>query len=320
MEHSLWSEIYRPTTLDEIILPKVIKDQFREQIKNKSLMNMLFSGPPGTGKTTLSKVLCLETNVMHTVINASAERGIDTVRNDIREFASNMDYEDTGPHRVVILEECNMLTPEAQSALNVIIEEYHKKCRFFFNTNFPDKLLESIRDSRCVHYDFNMNNDQKNEMYQESYKRVCQILTKEKIKFLKKDVKSVLIECIPNLRKALNTIQKSCVNGEFIYLKNTNKLDLINELIEMTATTKRNFKETRNWLNNNVSQLTPGGIIFLYYTKFIERVDNTGEAILRLAILISDYEYKLSLVDNKIICLHALFGSIIKDKSIIVRD
>ena len=136
----LWVETYRPKVIDDCILPENIKKTFKEFVEKGEIPNLLLSGPPGIGKTTVAKALCNELDLDYLLINGSEESGIDTLRNKIKHFASTVSLQ--GGYKVVILDEADYLNPQStQPALRGFIEEFSSNCRFILTCNFKNRII-----------------------------------------------------------------------------------------------------------------------------------------------------------------------------------
>ena len=150
----LWVEKYRPKTIDDCILPKSIKKTFAEFVNSGELPNLLLSGPPGIGKTTVAKALCHELGADYYVINGSDEgRFLDTVRNQAKNFASTVSLTSESRHKVIIIDEADNTTHDVQLLLRANIEAFYNNCRFIFTCNYKNKIIEPLH-SRCAVVDF----------------------------------------------------------------------------------------------------------------------------------------------------------------------
>ena len=150
MSDFIWVEKYRPQTIDECILPENIKKTFSDFLNKGEIPNMLLSGPPGVGKTTVAKALSNQLGVDYYVINGSDEgRFLDTVRNSAKNFASTVSLTSESKHKVIIIDEADNTTPDVQLLLRASIEEFSKNCRFIFTCNYKNKIIEPLH-SRCV--------------------------------------------------------------------------------------------------------------------------------------------------------------------------
>ena len=179
-EHVLWVEKYRPSKVEDCILPEQIKATFQEYVNRKEIPNLLLSGSAGVGKTTIAKALCEEVGCDYIVINGSDESGIDVLRNKIKNYASSVSL--MGGRKVVIIDEADYLNPNStQPALRGAIEEFSANCSFIFTCNFKNRIIDPIH-SRCAVVDFKVNG-QKAKLATQFFKRVEWILEQENITY-----------------------------------------------------------------------------------------------------------------------------------------
>src|SRR6056300_235413 len=170
----LWTERYRPKTLNDYILPEEQLSVFRQFVEAGEIPNMLLCGTAGTGKTTIARALCNELGCDYIVINGSEESGIDVLRTKIKQFASTVSFE--GKPKVVILDEADYLNPNStQPALRAFIEEFSQNCRFIFTCNFKNRIIAPLH-SRTTVVDFKLENGQKQKMAAKFLKRMAGIL------------------------------------------------------------------------------------------------------------------------------------------------
>lgn len=204
---NLWVEKYRPSTVEEYVFQdENQKKQVQEWIKAEEIPHLLFSGPPGTGKTTLAKVLINELDLEQfdvLTVNASRERGIDHLRDKLTGFAQTIPF---GKFKVILLDEADALTIPTQDALRNLMEQYHENCRFILTCNYPHKIVPAIHD-RCQSFKI-----EKADMADFAV-RVAEVLLAEDIDF-DVDLLDVYVKAAyPSLRKALNLVQQNTLYG-----------------------------------------------------------------------------------------------------------
>lgn len=206
----LWVEAYRPSTVAEYVFrDEAQRNTVNQWIKDGSIPHLILSGHAGIGKTTLAKVLLneLEINPLDIMeINASRERGIDAMRDRITNFISMIPF---GPFKVVLLDEADYLTQDAQASLRGIMEEFHETARFILTCNFPNKILPPIH-SRCQ--SFHMEKIDKTEFTA----RAAQILLQEDVNFDINTLDNYVSITYPDLRKCINIIQQNVLEGSLL--------------------------------------------------------------------------------------------------------
>tara|TARA_R110002051_G_scaffold60795_2_gene111568 strand:+ start:256 stop:1164 length:909 start_codon:yes stop_codon:yes gene_type:complete len=195
----IWCEKYRPSTLDEIVLDKSTKNYFNKVQQDKNIPNVLFVGKPGIGKTSLAKIIVKDIlKCQYLYINASDENGIDTIRTKVLNFAQTKSL--FGQIKVIILDECDGLSIDAQKALRNSIEEYHDLTRFVLTANYKHKIIPALQ-SRCQVFDITYD---KNEYLT----KLISIVKAEEIKINKENFTNIVNSCYPDFRKGINTLQK----------------------------------------------------------------------------------------------------------------
>jgi replication factor C small subunit len=204
LEHTLWVEKYRPTTLDTYIGNEHLKSKVSRYFDDGDLPHLLLYGRAGTGKTTLAKLLVNNIECDYLYINASDENNIDTVRNKVRGFASTMGFKD---FKIIILDECDYITPNAQAALRNIMETFSRHCRFILTCNFVERVIDPIQ-SRCQPF----------QIVPPSRKEVAvhlnNILKQEKVEFKMDDVATLVNGGYPDIRRVINFAQRQVVDGK----------------------------------------------------------------------------------------------------------
>ena len=207
----LWVEEYRPQTIDDCILPASLKTLFQSFIEKGEISNMLFSGTPGVGKTTVAKALCEQMNCDWIMINGSEEGGIDVLRNKIKNFASTVSL--SGGKKVVILDEADYLNPQStQPALRGFVEEFHKNCRFILTCNFKNRIIEPLH-SRFSNIEFRISPKEKGKLATKLFERATYILSEQKIEYEEAVVAELIKKHFPDFRKLINELQRYSVCG-----------------------------------------------------------------------------------------------------------
>lgn len=241
-ENSLYVEKFRPDALENFLCSDDVKEKVAEFIKNQDIPNLILSGGAGIGKTTLAKLLVKQIDCGMLYINASDENGIQTVREKIKGFASTASFKKL---KIIILDEADYLTTEAQSALRNIIEAYSTTTRFIFTCNFPERIIEPLH-SRLYLIDI------KPASERDVIKRVVEILKIENIKFEKEDVINSFKHFYPDMRRLLNHIQTNIVDSVLKIKENSLDLDYKEEILaQLMSPTKSTFKEIRKIIAEN---------------------------------------------------------------------
>jgi len=285
-ESFLWVEKYRPKTIEECILPDRIKTLFQQIALEGRIPNMILSGGPGMGKTTVAKALCNEVGCDFLMINGSEESGIDVLRTKIRGYASTVSFD--GGRKVVILDEADYLNPQStQPALRSFIEEFEKHCSFIMTCNYINRIIEPLH-SRCQTIDFKINKEEKLNVGSNFGKRLYTILDQEKVDYDKKVVAEVLMKHFPDYRRVLNELQKYSKYGNIDsgILSQVSELDLP-ELMKYMKDKK--FNEVRKWVVNNLDN-DPQKV----YRKIYDIAEKYVQAssIPQLVLILADSQYK----------------------------
>ena len=205
MEHLLWTERHRPRTVEDCILPERLKAVFQEYVNQKEIPNLLLAGGAGVGKTTIAKAMCNEVGCDYMVINGSDENGVDTIRVKIKNYASSVSL--SGGRKVIILDEADYLTPNAQAILRNAIEEFASNCSFIFTCNYKNKIIDPLH-SRCAVIEFGLKNGEKTQMASAFFKRIIHILNTEKVEFDEKVIAEVVKKHFPDFRRVINELQR----------------------------------------------------------------------------------------------------------------
>lgn len=293
----MWSEKYRPRTIEECIIPAFLKETFQGFVTQGEIQHMIFSGSPGVGKTTVAMALAEELGCDYIVINGSSENGIDVLRTKITSFATSVSLD--GNAKIVIIDEADGLTAKVQDGLRNFLEAYAKNCRFIFTCNHANKIIEAIQ-SRCGDpIEFRITKDDRPMMAAKFMKRVASILAEESVEFDKKVIAQVVSKHFPDFRKTLNVLQRYAIRGpidEGILINDTDIKDLIDAL------KAKDFKVMRQWVANNVDNDTQK----IFRQVFDVMLDIVVE-VPQTVLIIADYTYKDYFVADKMINMTACF-------------
>ena len=295
MSDFIWVEKYRPTTIDECILPDSIKKTFKEFLNKGEIPNMLLAGPPGIGKTTVAKALCNELGVDFYVINGSDEgRFLDTVRNNAKNFASTVSLSSEAKHKVIIIDEADNTGNDVQLLLRAFIEEFAGNCRFIFTCNYKNKILEPLH-SRCAVVDFSIRGKEKQQIAAAFFQRLNYVLDKERIEADKKVLAELINKHFPDWRRVLNECQRYSVGGKIdsgilAAFSDVAVDDLIKNLKE------KNFPEVRKCVSNNMDNDTSVLFRRIYDSLYKSLVANTIPAAV---LVIAKYQYQMAFVADQ---------------------
>lgn len=304
----LWSQKYRPQTIDDCILPDELKATFKGFVAQGNVPDMILAGTAGIGKTTVAKALCEELGCSYMLINASLNGNIDTLRNDIQRFASTMSLEGTG-RKVVILDEADYLNPvSTQPALRSFMETFSKNCGFIMTCNFENRLLEPLR-SRSPVIHFKLAAADKPEMAKQFYQRLTYILKEEGVEY----DKNVLIELIknhmPDWRSIINKCQQYAGAGKIdvgIFAANT--VSNFDTLIALLKSKK--FTEVRKWVGENVDA-EPAVLFRNLYNVLYDILE--PKSIPVAVLTLADYQYKGAFVADQEINMMAMLAVLMSE-------
>ena len=306
MSDFIWVEKYRPKTIDDCILPQSIKNTFKDFVKSGQIPNMLLSGPPGIGKTTVAKALCHELGVDYYVINGSDEgRFLDTVRNNAKNFASTVSLSSDAKHKIIIIDEADNTGNDVQLLLRAFIEEFSNNCRFIFTCNYKNKIIEPLH-SRCSVIDFGIKGQEKAEVANTFFKRLNIILEKEGCDADKKVLAELINKHFPDWRRVLNECQRYSISGKIdsgilVHFSEVKVNDLLKNLKE------KNFPEVRKWVVDNLDN-DPSVLLRHVYDALFDALENPSVAA--AVLIIARYQYQIAFVSDQEINLLAALTEI----------
>ncbi len=293
MDTFLWVEEYRPRDVESCVLPKNLKDMFSEFVAQGELPNLILSGGPGVGKTTIAKAVVEQLGSTYMMINGSEESGIDVLRTKIKNFASTVSLE--GGRKYLIIDEADYLNPQStQPALRGFVEEFHKNCGFILTCNYKNRLIEPLH-SRCSVIDFSIPNSEKPELAKQFMERVEGILNEVNIKYEKRVVAEVINKFFPDWRRVLNELQRYSVSG-VIDAGMLVDMSEINMKELMGAMKNKEFTNVRKWVVNNLDN-DPVRIFRNIYDSLYDHVDNNSIPL--VVVLLGEYQYKSAFVADQ---------------------
>ena len=306
MSDFIWVEKYRPKTIDECILPESIKRTFQDFLTAGEIPNMLLSGPPGIGKTTVAKALCNELGADYYVINGSDEgRFLDTVRTNAKNFASTVSLTSQSKHKVIIIDEADNTTSDVQLLLRASIEEFSRNCRFIFTCNYKNKIIEPLH-SRCSVVDFSINKKDKPAIAAQFFSRINHILEVERIESDKKVIVQLINKHFPDWRRVLNECQRYSVSGKIDSGILVTFSDVsVDELIKNLK--QKNFSAVRKWTVDNLDN-DPAVLLRRIYDALYGTLNNSS--IPAAVLIIAKYQYQIAFVADQEINLLACLTEI----------
>ncbi len=305
-ESFLFVEKYRPQTLDACILPKSVKDQMSDFIKQGQIPHLLLNGSAGTGKTTLAKAIANELHADLLFINFSNENGVDTIRNKIVQFASTASFE--GNLKIVLGDECDFLTSNAQASLRGIMEEFHKSTRFILTCNYKNRVIDPIQ-SRCTVIDYKIPDSDRKDMMAQMMSRCVYIAKQENIEFETNAIVNLVQKHYPDFRKTINELQRQSTYGKIsavnIAVANATVYD---DLIEGMKTKK--FVDVRKWFAKN-SDIDSESLFRYFFDN--ANILFVGKSIPNIIITLAQYQHYASHVAdreiNNLACMIEIMGT-----------
>ena len=294
-EHTLWTEKYRPDVLENYIGNEHLKGIMAKYIAENDIQNLIFYGPAGTGKTTLAKLITKNINCDYLYINASDERGIETIRDKVSGFASTMSFK---PLKVVILDEADFLTIQAQASLRNVIETFSKSTRFILTCNFVERIIDPLQ-SRCQV--IKIIPPSKADIA----RHLSKVLSQEGVTYSVEELAVLVNQHYPDVRKMLNVIQMS-VKGSTLTLDKQTLIssNYIDEVIKLLPN-KRSFKDIRQVIaNSNISDFE--ALYRSLYDRASEYTSRESEATIIIEEYLFHSNFRIDKEINAMACISKL--------------
>lgn len=286
-EQFLFTERFRPQTVDDCVLPQRMKDEFNKYVEQKAIPNLLLTGRPGVGKTTVALAMCKQIDADVMLVNCSLEGNIDTLRNDIKNFSTTVSFK--GKRKYCILDEIDSTSPLFQPALRTFMEQYSSNCGFILTCNNLTKVIKPLH-SRCVTINFNFSPDEKLDILKGIIKRCIFILKGEGIEYENDALTKLVIKFYPDFRRILNELQRYKKIDSSV-LATVQIEESVETLIKFIQ--KKDFKEARKWIgeNNDIPANELFSAIYRAATKYFQPA-----GIAQLTVLLAEYQYKSAFV------------------------
>ncbi|HYT41281.1 MAG TPA: AAA family ATPase [Methylomirabilota bacterium] len=289
----VWSEKYRPQVVADCVLPVTIKKSFQAFVDQKEFPNLLLSGAPGVGKTTIAKAMLKQLDKDYTIINASKEGNIDTLRTKMQGYASSVSFK--GGRKYIVLDEADYLTHATQPALRNFMEEFSRNCGFILTANYLNKIIEPLQ-SRCSCIDFHIAKEEKPKIASLFLHRLKHILRQENVEFQQEPLVALILKYFPDFRRTLNELQRYANTygkiDEDIFQASTTIPELVGFMKE------KNFTKVRSWVAENLNN--DAGLLFRQFYNEASKLF-TPDYIPMLVLTLAKYQFQAALcLDSEI--------------------
>jgi DNA polymerase III delta prime subunit len=307
LQDFLWVEKYRPKTVEDTILPADLKATFQQFVDQKNVPNLILTGGPGVGKTTIAKAMLEELGCNYIVINGSMNGNIDTLRNEIKNFASTVSF--SGGRKYVILDEADYLNPQStQPALRNFMEEFSANCGFILTCNFLNRIIAPLH-SRCSVVQFKINTSDRPKLAGRFMKRVTGILQKENVEFEERVVAELIMKHFPDWRRVINELQRYSATGKIDtgILANISS-DNFKSLVDRLKA--KDFTGMRKWVAENLDN-EPSVLFRRIFDSSNECLN--PNSVGRMVLLLAEYQYKSAFVVDQEINFVAFLTEVMID-------
>lgn len=293
----LWSQVYRPKTIDEIVLPERLKTYFQSIIDAKEIPSLLLHGPAGVGKNSLSYILVNQVGCDWIEINGSDNNGVDTVRTTIKNYATSLSLK--GGRKVIIISEADYFTINGFAMLRAIQEEVSENCSFIYNCNYKDRIIPAIH-SRCAVIDFSLKNSEKPKIAKEFFKRIKYILDDQYVSYDEKVIIEIVKKYFPDFRRTINELQRyskfGAIDSGILSQLNTTSIAQVIKYIK-----EKDFNAIKKWAASG--DYDPNTIFTQLYETAYDYLQ--AESIPQAVLILANYQDKASRVVNQEINLVA---------------
>ena len=294
----IWVEKYRPKKISDCILSNDLKKTFEGIVQTGKMPNLMLSGKPGTGKTTVARALCNELDMDYIIINCSEQNGIDTLRTTIRSFASTKSL--TGNKKAIILDEFDYANPQSmQPALRGAMEEFAPNCGFILTCNYKSRIIDPLH-SRCTVIDFVFSPDERETFAKKMMTRCFSILDAEGIKYSAPVIANLIIKHFPDFRRVINELQRYSSHGSIdVGILSQSEDSNIKQIISYMKA--KDFGSCRKWIATSAETGSPDFFRKLYDGLYLVLKKSSVPS---MVLIVADYQYKSAFVaDQEINCM-----------------